>query len=83
MKSRRAATKEESEGSDDPLENQDDDLGFFDPHKREKIRQKKKADEKMNDIWQYILLLTRVVHLSTAMMTCSLIILNLVFDNFQ
>ena len=80
--SKRPQQQTEEEESDEQEEMDQDDLGFFDPNKRQKIRDKKATEEKWNGFWQLILLISRTVHISTAMITSSLVILNFVFDNF-
>ena len=50
--------------------------------KSEVEEEKKASEEKWNGFWQFVLVISRCVHLSTAMITSSLIILNFVFDNF-
>ena len=70
----------ETENGSDGEENPDD---FFNLKKREIMRKKKQGEQKYNEFYQFLLYLSRVAHISTAMLTCSLIIINCIFDNIS
>ena len=65
-----------SEGEEDPND-------FFNLDKREIMRKKKQGEQKYNEFYHFLLYLARVAHITTAMLTCSLIIINCIFDNIS
>lgn len=67
---------------DDRDSNDTDEDSFFSTKKRDKIRDSKFQKDSWNFANHMFLLLSRTVHITFAMLTCSLVLLNLVFDNF-
>ena len=70
----------EENGSEGEEENPND---FFNLQKREIMRKKKQGEQKYNEFYQFLLYLSRVAHITTAMLTCSLIVINCIFDNIS
>ena len=54
---------------------------FSSPEKQEQMRKRRKEEEFCSRIFLLMLYISRVVHFTSSIITCSLIVLNFCFDN--